>query len=526
MVRQDELRGRSCTIVRVSLTIREIVRIPNLRTRVYAGRRGEGREVRWAGVCELPDPTEWLGDGDLLMTVGLAIPRGAAAQRQWIEHLAGSGLSGIALCESGSVPGDGMRSPPLTDALRETADELGFPVLMVEHQVPFVALAHAVTDASSRGEHERLVKVMRLYESLRSSRTDAVSAPETLASLAETCRCDLRVIDRATLRPPFGGWPELTAEASRALADLLAERTEPLAAWVRFEAGPAPAMALLIPTKNAEVMVAVGLGEPLDPLLLQHAATIMAIEVERSQAERERARRLGGDLFRRMLEGRVGHETAAAMLVEHGCGAPPWIVAATGAGGPWPHAAGADLHARLDAAGIPCLELEWGDAVYRLLEDAAAGREAIAELARELAGAGISGPFTELEQLTAALRDARWALGAAVDSGVAVVDEIDDPDELVTPRSVAEAELLVERVIGPLQAYDRSHRSELERTLEVFLEENRSWQRAAARLHVHKQTLVYRIRQIEALTGRDLTSTADVARLWLALEASRRLVLV
>ena len=91
----------------MALTIRELIRIPNLRTRLYAGRSGESREVRWAGVCELPDPTEWLGEGDLLMTIGLAVPRGAKAQTQWIELLAGSGLSGVALCESGEAPGSG-----------------------------------------------------------------------------------------------------------------------------------------------------------------------------------------------------------------------------------------------------------------------------------------------------------------------------------------------------------------------------------------------------------------------------------
>jgi len=47
---------------------------------------------------------------------------------------------------------------------------------------------------------------------------------------------------------------------------------------------------------------------------------------------------------------------------------------------------------------------------------------------------------------------------------------------------------------------------------------------ALSELHVQKQTLVYRVRQIETLTERDLSSTADVARLWLALEASKRLV--
>jgi purine catabolism regulator len=506
------------------LTIREIVRIPNLRTRIVAGRRGEGREVRWAGVCELPDPTEWLGEGDLLMTIGLAIPEGPDAQREWIELLAGSGLSGLALCESGSSPGAGMRSPPLTPALRKSADRLGFPVLMVEHQVPFVALAHAVMDASSRSEHERLVKVMRLYESLRSSRAGSASAPATLAVLAQTCGCDLFVVDRRTLRPPFGGWPELRPGVASALADVLAERTDPLPAWIRFDASPAQAMALVIPTEHAEVMVAVGLGEPLDPLLLQHTATIVAVEVERSAAERERARRLGGDLFRRMVEGRVGAETATALMQEHRCGTSPWIVAATGAGRSWPEIGTVDLHARLDAAGTQCLELELGDALYTLIEDSPSAKETLAELAAEVGGVGLSRPFADLETVGEAVRDARWALGAAVDSRVAVVDQTHDPDQLVAPRSVAEAEFLVERVLGPLRTYDRSHRSDLEQTLQVFLEENRSWQRAAERLHVHKQTLVYRIRQVETLTGRDLSRTGDVARLWLALEASQRLV--
>ena len=54
----------------------------------------------------------------------------------------------------------------------------------------------------------------------------------------------------------------------------------------------------------------------------------------------------------------------------------------------------------------------------------------------------------------------------------------------------------------------------------MFLQENRSWQRAADRLHVHKQTLVYRIKRIETLTGRSLSDTADVAELWLALQAA------
>ncbi|MOA52327.1 carbohydrate diacid transcriptional activator CdaR [compost metagenome] len=55
--------------------------------------------------------------------------------------------------------------------------------------------------------------------------------------------------------------------------------------------------------------------------------------------------------------------------------------------------------------------------------------------------------------------------------------------------------------------------------MRVFLEQNRSWQKAAQCLNVHKQTLVYRVRRIEEITGRSLDSTEDVAVLWIALRA-------
>jgi purine catabolism regulator len=37
---------------------------------------------------------------------------------------------------------------------------------------------------------------------------------------------------------------------------------------------------------------------------------------------------------------------------------------------------------------------------------------------------------------------------------------------------------------------------------------------------VHRQTLVYRIRRIETLTGRSVSDTGDVAELWLGLQAA------
>ncbi|WP_190816039.1 helix-turn-helix domain-containing protein [Saccharopolyspora pogona] len=56
-------------------------------------------------------------------------------------------------------------------------------------------------------------------------------------------------------------------------------------------------------------------------------------------------------------------------------------------------------------------------------------------------------------------------------------------------------------------------------TLNAYLSNQRSWQRTSATLHVHRQTVLYRIRKIEELTHHDLSETSDIAELWLALRA-------
>jgi PucR family transcriptional regulator, purine catabolism regulatory protein len=77
----------------------------------------------------------------------------------------------------------------------------------------------------------------------------------------------------------------------------------------------------------------------------------------------------------------------------------------------------------------------------------------------------------------------------------------------------------VSRILGPLIAYDAGHATDYLNTLRAVLEHDRSWQLAAQALHIHKQTLGYRIRKIEQLTGRGITRTEHLAEWWFALRA-------
>ena len=88
------------------LRISDIVNLPELRTRIFAGSKGIYNTLSWAHVCELSDPTEWLGEGNLLMTTGIGIPKKPKVQAKYIEKLSQAGLAGMMIGENMQAPQD------------------------------------------------------------------------------------------------------------------------------------------------------------------------------------------------------------------------------------------------------------------------------------------------------------------------------------------------------------------------------------------------------------------------------------
>lgn len=106
------------------LNLRDLLGLPERRSRLLSGAAGLDRPVRWAHVCELPDPTEWLGEGDLLMTTGLGIPATAEEQRRYLHRLAEAGLQADPVLVRAGSPHGGQcafrqsEAPDKADGLR------------------------------------------------------------------------------------------------------------------------------------------------------------------------------------------------------------------------------------------------------------------------------------------------------------------------------------------------------------------------------------------------------------------------
>jgi purine catabolism regulator len=72
-------------------------------------------------------------------------------------------------------------------------------------------------------------------------------------------------------------------------------------------------------------------------------------------------------------------------------------------------------------------------------------------------------------------------------------------------------------VLGPVEGDEGEYGDELLRSLDVFIEQNGHWEKAAQALYCHRHTLRYRIKRVEALTGRDFSHARDRIEFWLAL---------
>jgi len=73
-------------------------------------------------------------------------------------------------------------------------------------------------------------------------------------------------------------------------------------------------------------------------------------------------------------------------------------------------------------------------------------------------------------------------------------------------------------VLGKLSLHERDHKSEYLATLACYFRENNSPQRASRSLHVHPNTVTYRIRRIEEITGLDFDNYRDRLMAQVALE--------
>jgi purine catabolism regulator len=518
----------------VTLRVCDLLDLAHLQLELLAGSGGLGRRVVWAHASDLSEPWNWLAGGELLMKNGRSLAKSAAGQVGFLERLADAGAAAL-------VIGNDPMTPGWTRRAAARADELAIPVLQVPYSMSFIAISRAVADASAAAQSRRLSRIERIYGAVALGPGGSTPAPDTFVRrLGAELGHPLHVVDTATGLPLLGS-ARLDASLLAALRETLGRHISAVPAVVHLSRGGGrTAVAVSVPFEEPTTLVAIqGREGGFDLSTLHHAAAAVAIELAheslRADLEAEaRAMRL------RVLLGQSDPASATDDAAQRlGILLPRSRLVATSAPG---SAALRGLTRSLRRRGIGHLVVVWDDLAWLLLERAealdgagllegagpiepqeeCASLRLVAERLSDRASVGVSDAVRSPTRLAEAAREARFALGVAMARGGGVV-RYGEGGGIPALRDPAAARAIVDDVLGDLLAYDEQHGSTLVPSLAAFLSHQRSWSRAAAALHVHRQTLIYRMRRVSELTRRDLSETADLAELWLAVSAHRLL---
>jgi purine catabolism regulator len=489
----------------MSITVGELLEMSHLRLRLHSGASALERPITWTHTTDLPEPWRWVAGGELLMTNGMPIPRSASGQEELVRQLAEHGAAALAIAEQ-------MYAPPLTKRLTQTSEELGFPVIWVAYPMPFVAISRAVAEATLLEQSQRLIRTERIYHALQQITSHGSGLTMLTSALSRELGCDIRVCDRATGHDWYPGSAPLPEDIRIAVT----EGRGKLRAGVIAVPLHQDRRALLvdIPTHPDAVLVALSepTGQP-DALLQQHAATVCALALSQVRLTIEHDLRTGAELLLQILDAQLAPEVSRRQLAE--LGVPVEDAVCVAASNDDPELL-KSLHLSLWRSAVRHATVHRGATSLTVLPDAAV--QVLMQALGPGGQAGVSDLIIRADRLVDAVREATWALDTAREQDIPLL-RYADADPLLGPRNPAEARALVDRVLGPVLQLPSAQSGELLATLRAFLENGRSWQRTAEALHVHRQTVLYRVRRIEQLTGRQIADTGDLAALWLALNS-------
>jgi len=525
-------------------------------TTVVAGASGLGREVTWATrLRPAPPAFEHLSGGEIVLLPPrvLEMLDERLTLDQAIRQLASFGVAAVAL------------SDHVEDVARLTADETGVPVLQLPETVDFGALERN----TSRYITERRREIQRRGQEAGRALMELAIAGESLDVLAGELA---ELAGRATAIEGRDGRllasaPDPNRAGGPDIEEILTSTRTTTQSWLRSVATTSSAepptatypngtgwLRIVAPVigrdgllGNVSIFARDGEEVVEDGLLASRAAAASSVTLSREQAAASARQEIELNVLDEILDGalrsevsllqqsqRLGHnlmESYVALIarVDPAPGAPArsregrWSILEDGL-----QRAARDRSARIlwrvrnTSAEViwPVTSEDEVAAIVETLRDDLNAAIAV-HASSEVVSLGIGRVRKGIEGIRQSHQEARQAL--TLGRRLHGAGHVTSFDQLGVYRLIYAAEQLPElqtfqdEALGALLDYDQTHGAELIKTLEAFFAANCSPKEAATLLHVHRNTVLYRLERIAEITGHDLNDADIRLRLHLAL---------
>lgn len=272
-----------------------------------------------------------------------------------------------------------------------------------------------------------------------------------------------------------------------------------------------------------------GTAAEAERLAIEHATTVLTLELARLLAQAEAENRLRGDLVIELIEGAdLGRVLDRAQALGYDFGRGHRVVLVEGSPDSGADALLPAVRRAAESTGAGSLLADWlGDVV--VLADAEVPWDKFlsavdAEVASGDCRMGVGSLRHRPAELPRSLREAQLALKIQNVVGgqrATLFDDLGVYQVLATAGNSDSVEQFVRSWLGTLLDYDAGHGTQLVPTLSAYLECGRNYDAAASALNVHRSTLRYRLQRIREVSGYDLGLADTRFNLQLAARAWR-----
>ena len=522
------------------LRLSQVLELPVIRRalpEVIAGADGLDRELRWAHVIEMADPSDLLKGGELVLTTGIGAGGREQDQSRWIGSVIEQGAAAVAV-ELGSTWRERVPEPIVA-----ACADAGVPLIAFRRSVRFVEVTEAVHGAVLNTQFDLLRRGEEIHRRFTELILRGGGVPEILSELVAAV-----------------GNPVVLEDARHELVYYVSGRAGDdvaLSAWADLhraeDRGETPEGAVLVDVRLMDSshgrLMALAVDKPLDDfdrVACERAALAVAIDLLGQQHEEHLRARSRGAFLSDLADGRVDEPDARRRAEALGMNprgvllpvAASWRGPRTRRGEElsWTRLSG-ELRTALSSTGLAVLLGPRDvDLLVLLALGARSYDEALAEhvaglfhgvLERHGAGAedaalAIGAPAETWAAAGQGLRRVRRSAGAATALPPRRWYDARRPgvtDLLHDLRDAPELDAFVDEQLGPLLTPGSARHRALLETLEAYLAAGGRKAQAARALHLERQSLYLRLRRIEELLGVSLDDEDAVLGLHLAVRA-------
>lgn len=537
----------------MSITVREILNLKEWENcRVIAGCEGLDRKISCVDTMEVPNIIPWLREDELLITTAYAIKDNEEALLDILQAFEKNQSSGIALKTRflGTI----------TDKIKKEADRLNIPLIVIPKETPTIDLINPLMKRIADNQTHKLEFSKDMNEKFLAVQIEGGSFEEIGSILGGILNC--RVIVTDSRKNVIYCFPETLEEegvwitegaygekkicdrlmmCQEACGDKITETlTDDLEIWTHAIYVKQQCKGYLYVIGNK------GQFNEMNRIAVHQAAVYLALEFSKQGLKEQKEYYQDNNFFLDLINANITMEEDAVRR----------------AGGlRWPvfpyHMAVSDIdgferlirgkseeevqvvkeelmqiHRDVLRKEPSCFFVGNKSDSFHCLFTRQADKEAIKSCLTEVQEqafkifnvrmtAGVSREINHYYDFEKAYTETRMAIDIGKKTKEKKICFIEDLRMEEAFSEMAKMQVFQEFVTDTLQVledYDKEHGSRLLETLAVLTENLGAKQETADALYLHRNTLSYRIRQIEQLTGYDLSDSKVLFRLQLAIK--------